>query len=72
MVRIREAGDGDREAVWGILEPVIRAGETYTLARERSREGGLCEKNVTKLKRRVHQVNALTVVRGGPYNGCLS
>ncbi len=28
---IRPATDGDREAMWRILEPVIRAGETYAL-----------------------------------------
>jgi ribosomal protein S18 acetylase RimI-like enzyme len=40
-VRIREATAGDSGAIWQILEPVIRAGETYTLPREMSREDGL-------------------------------
>ena len=31
---IRPAAAGDRAAIWAILEPVIRAGETYTLARD--------------------------------------
>jgi ribosomal protein S18 acetylase RimI-like enzyme len=38
---IRSATDRDRDAIWGILEPTIRAGETYTLARDLPREGGL-------------------------------
>jgi L-amino acid N-acyltransferase YncA len=33
-VNIRSAEDGDRDAIWSILEPTIRAGETYTLSRE--------------------------------------
>jgi ribosomal protein S18 acetylase RimI-like enzyme len=41
MVRVREAGAEDRHAVWTVLEPVIRAGETYTLARDASRESVL-------------------------------
>ena len=41
MLKIREALDQDRGAIWSILEPVIRAGETYTLARDMSREDAL-------------------------------
>jgi ribosomal protein S18 acetylase RimI-like enzyme len=41
MLKIRVAETEDREAIWSILEPVIRAGETYTLAREMSREDAL-------------------------------
>ncbi|UKK83861.1 GNAT family N-acetyltransferase [Sphingopyxis sp. BSN-002] len=33
-MRIRPATQGDAAAVWAILEPVIRAGETYTLDRD--------------------------------------
>jgi ribosomal protein S18 acetylase RimI-like enzyme len=33
-VSIRAAEAGDREVIWGILEPTIRAGETYTLPRD--------------------------------------
>ncbi len=33
-MEIRAAGDGDWAAVWGILEPVIRAGETYALPQD--------------------------------------
>lgn len=38
---IRPATDGDAEALWGILEPVIRAGETYPLPRDMSRADAL-------------------------------
>ena len=31
----------DRDAIWDILEPTIRAGETYTLPRDMSRDDGL-------------------------------
>jgi len=41
MVTVRAAVDGDRDAVWRILKPTIRAGETYTLPRDMSREDGL-------------------------------
>lgn len=40
-MRIRRAQAEDRETIWSILEPVIRAGETYTLARDMSREDAL-------------------------------
>jgi ribosomal protein S18 acetylase RimI-like enzyme len=36
-MKIRAAIEHDREAVWQILEPMIRAGETYPLARDMSR-----------------------------------
>lgn len=35
---IRSAKSDDYEAIWAILEPMIRAGETYTLPRDMSRE----------------------------------
>ena len=38
---IRPAEPGDRDAIWGIIEPVIRAGETYTLPREMTRSEAL-------------------------------
>lgn len=38
---IREAMPSDEDAIWAILEPVIRAGETYALPREFSREDAL-------------------------------
>src|SRR5258708_35834528 len=40
-VTIRAAEPGDRDAIWSILEPTIRGGETYTLARDLSREQAL-------------------------------
>jgi ribosomal protein S18 acetylase RimI-like enzyme len=40
-VVIRRATSADDDAIWIILEPVIRAGETYTLPREMSRDDGL-------------------------------
>ena len=41
MLTVRAAVPGDADAIWGILEPVIRAGDTYTLPREMSREAAL-------------------------------
>ena len=38
---IRAATAGDNEAIWKILEPVIRAGDTYTLPAEMNREDAL-------------------------------
>lgn len=38
---IRPAEPGDRDAIWSILEPVIRGGETYALPRDFSREQAL-------------------------------
>jgi len=40
-LNIRPATSGDRDAIWEILEPMIRAGETYTLARDMGREEAL-------------------------------
>ena len=37
MLQIRLAGVSDHDAIWGILEPVLRAGETYTQPRDISR-----------------------------------
>jgi len=37
MLTVRAAGPDDGNAIWAIVEPVIRAGETYTLPREMSR-----------------------------------
>lgn len=41
MLIIRPATPGDAEAIWAILEPVIRSGETYTLPRDLSRSDAL-------------------------------
>lgn len=38
---IRRAGREDSDAVWAILEPVIRAGETYPLPRDMTRKAAL-------------------------------
>ncbi len=41
MLTIRQALPADSGAIWSILEPVIRAGDTYTLPRDMSRESAL-------------------------------
>jgi ribosomal protein S18 acetylase RimI-like enzyme len=41
MLTVRRAKTSDRDAIWLILEPVIRAGDTYTLPSEMSREDAL-------------------------------
>ena len=41
MITVRSAGNVDAEAVWSILEPTIRAGETYPLPRDLTREQSL-------------------------------
>jgi ribosomal protein S18 acetylase RimI-like enzyme len=38
---VRPAVDRDADAIWKILEPVIRAGETYALSRDMTREAAL-------------------------------
>ena len=40
-IRIRPAGTGDHEAIWAILGPTIRAGETFALPAELNREEAL-------------------------------
>ena len=41
MVNVREARADDADSVWAILEPVIRVGETHTLARDMGRKAAL-------------------------------
>jgi RimJ/RimL family protein N-acetyltransferase len=41
MMLIRPAIEGDRDAVWAMLEPVIRAGEVYALPADMTREAAL-------------------------------
>lgn len=41
MLTIRPAVSADADAIWKILEPTIRAGETYTLPCEMSRDDAL-------------------------------
>ena len=40
-MRIRPASDTDRPAIWAVIEPVFRAGETYPLPRDISETDGL-------------------------------
>lgn len=40
-MEIRPAGPADDGAIWRILEPMIRAGETYTLPRDMTRQAAL-------------------------------
>ena len=37
-MRIRDATPADADALWDILEPMVRAGETFALPRDMSRE----------------------------------
>lgn len=41
MVNIRSASITDNASVWSILEPVFRAGDTYTLPRDITRKAAL-------------------------------
>lgn len=41
QITIRPATAGDHDALWAMLEPVLRAGETYALPRDWSRETAL-------------------------------
>ena len=41
MFSIRPAAASDHDAIWGILEPVLRAGETYALPRDIGRDDAL-------------------------------
>jgi ribosomal protein S18 acetylase RimI-like enzyme len=41
LLAIRNAKSNDSEAIWTILEPMLRAGETYTLPRVMSKEDAL-------------------------------
>jgi ribosomal protein S18 acetylase RimI-like enzyme len=41
MITVRAAHSDDRDEIWTILEPMIRAGETYTLPRDMAREEAL-------------------------------
>jgi ribosomal protein S18 acetylase RimI-like enzyme len=38
---VRPAAEADASALWSILEPILRAGETYALPRDMSREAAL-------------------------------
>jgi hypothetical protein len=41
MHSIRQAVANDADALWAILEPVFRAGETYTIPQDITKEGAL-------------------------------
>lgn len=41
MISVRPGTSADRDAIWSILEPMIRGGETYTVPREMTREAAL-------------------------------
>jgi ribosomal protein S18 acetylase RimI-like enzyme len=41
VLNIRPAKSTDRDAVWSVIEPVIRAGDTYTLACDLSKNAAL-------------------------------
>jgi ribosomal protein S18 acetylase RimI-like enzyme len=41
VLLIRLARADDRDEIWAVLEPVLRAGETYTLPRDINREDAL-------------------------------
>src|SRR5580698_5584204 len=41
MMMIRPASSSDANAIWTILEPTIRAGDTYTLPRNMERQQAL-------------------------------
>jgi L-amino acid N-acyltransferase YncA len=38
---IRPAAEDDRDAIWRIMEPIVRAGETYTLPRDMEQKNAL-------------------------------
>jgi ribosomal protein S18 acetylase RimI-like enzyme len=38
---MRAAGKSDSDAIWAIMEPIIRAGESYTLPRDMDKRGAL-------------------------------
>ncbi len=41
MIKLRSATKTDEDALWAMLEPVIRAGETYTFPRDMTRDAAL-------------------------------
>ena len=42
-ITIRPAASADQDAIWAILEPVYRAGETYCIPRDISRDDALAD-----------------------------
>lgn len=43
VAHIRPAGPADRDAIWAILKPVYRAGETYCIPRDITRDEALAD-----------------------------
>lgn len=41
MLDIRAAETSDQDAIWAILEPIFRAGDTYTMPKDIGRDAGL-------------------------------
>lgn len=41
MIGVREASANDGPAIWRILEPILRAGETFALPRDISEEDAI-------------------------------
>jgi ribosomal protein S18 acetylase RimI-like enzyme len=41
MFTIRSAGPADRDAIWSIIEPIIRAADVYTMPPDMSRDDAL-------------------------------
>jgi len=41
MLIVRRAGAGDTGAIWSIVEPIIRAGDVYTLPQEMTKDEAL-------------------------------
>jgi len=41
QLMIRPAANADAEAIWAIMEPIIRAGQTYALPRNMTRSEAL-------------------------------
>jgi ribosomal protein S18 acetylase RimI-like enzyme len=57
MLTIRLATQSDHGAIWGILEPVLRAGETYALPRGMTRAAALAYWNGADRTTFVAEVN---------------
>ena len=51
---IRRAGAADRDAVWRIMEPIIRAGETYALPRDMAKADATHGETVAKVCLQCH------------------
>lgn len=61
MTTIRGCTDADDDALWSILEPVIRAGETYALPRDLGREEAIAYWRAPEHEVFVAEVDGLVV-----------